>query len=144
MPLADIYVVDDDASVRKALARLIRAAGMRVRTFATAEDFLSCDAGRLQCLILDVRLPGMSGLDLQQRLKVANQRIPIVFICGVHDKLAEETALHEGASAFLHKPFDTDALLEAISQAVSTAGCTTVLETLSGRGRVRKDWPKVQ
>lgn len=119
MPLANIYVVDDDASVRKALARLLHAAGIGVRTFATAEDFLSCDADRPQCLILDVRMPGMSGLDLQQRLKAANQRIPIVFISGVHDDLAVETSLQEGATAFLLKPFNEDALLGAISRAVS-------------------------
>lgn len=116
---ANIYVIDDDASVRRALARLIRAAGMAVRTFDSAEDFLASGAGRPQCLVLDVRMPGMSGLDLQQRLNASDQRIPIVFMSGVHDDRASESSLAAGACAFLHKPFDEHVLLDAISRAVA-------------------------
>jgi FixJ family two-component response regulator len=114
-----VAVVDDDQSVRKALRRLLRSFELNVETFATAEEFLARAQGESPaCLILDVRLPGMSGLELQQRLGSAGQRIPIVFITGHEDQQARLEALAAGAVDFLLKPFDEQVLLNAVSQAL--------------------------
>ena len=118
--VSTIAVIDDDESVRRALCRLIRSAGLSVETYATAEDFLDQVAEKMPaCLILDVRMPGMSGLELQNLLAADNRRIPIVFITAHEDEQARLTALGAGGVAFLQKPFDDGVLLDAVVRALS-------------------------
>lgn len=118
-PQAIVFVVDDDESVRKSLGGLIRSAGMRVETFASAQQFLEAPREDVpSCLVLDVRLPGLSGLDLQQRMAEANIEIPIVFITGHGDIPTSVRAMKAGAVEFLTKPFADRDLLDAIEQAI--------------------------
>jgi FixJ family two-component response regulator len=110
-----ISIVDDDESLRKAIKRLINSVGLSVENFASAEDYLNI--GRSQnsaCLILDVRLPGMSGLELQSQLVASNSRVPIIFISAQGDGQARAHALGAGAVEFLQKPFSEQAFLSAI------------------------------
>jgi FixJ family two-component response regulator len=116
---AIVFVVDDDVSMREALESLIRSAGFRVETFASAQDFWA--RGRADvpaCLVLDVRLPGLSGLDLQKRIVEADREIPIVFITGHGDVPTSVRAMKAGAVEFLIKPFSDRDLLDAIQQAI--------------------------
>ena len=115
-----IFVVDDDASVRKSLGRLIKAAGYEAEAFASVGEFLArrpydgpC------CLVLDVRMPGLTGLDLQEALRAAGQRLSIVFITGYRDVPVSVKAMKGGAVDFLTKPVDEAVLLGAIRQAVA-------------------------
>ena len=118
-PDAIVLVVDDDVSVREALGSLIRSAGFRVETFASAHEFLARPRADLpSCLVLDVRLPGLSGLDLQKRLAEANLEIPIIFITGHGNVPAAVQAMKAGALEFLTKPFTDRDLLDAIEQAI--------------------------
>ena len=110
-----ISVVDDDQSMCRMLARIIESAGLKVAVFTSAEEFL--DSGQLHdsaCLVLDVDLPGMNGLQLQQQLKDAGQGIPIIFISGQGTELTRERALKAGAVGFFDKPFSITSLLAAI------------------------------
>jgi FixJ family two-component response regulator len=115
-----ISIVDDDDSLRNSLNNLIRSVGFRVQGFSSAEGFLNWnqlhDTG---CLILDVRMPGMSGLDLQRQLVATNCRIPIIFITSHGDGDARARALEAGAVDFLYKPFREEALLKAIDLALN-------------------------
>ena len=114
-PDAIVLVVDDDVSVREALEGLIRSAGLRVETFASAQEFLARPRADLpSCLVLDVRLPGLSGLDLQKRMAEVNLEIPIIFITGHGDVPAAVQAMKAGALEFLTKPFTDRDLLDAI------------------------------
>jgi FixJ family two-component response regulator len=114
-------VVDDDESVRESLPDLLRELGFSARAFSTAQEFLSSDSfGRTKCLILDVAMPGMSGLDLQHELRRRGQNIPVIFITAHKDDAMREQALKEGAVEFLYKPFSDTALLHALHAAVST------------------------
>ena len=114
-PKAVVFVVDDDASVRDALGSLIRSAGLRVEPFASAREFLArSHADAPSCLVLDVRLPGLSGLDLQKRMAEANIEIPIIFITGHGDVPTSVRAMKAGAVEFLTKPFRDRDLLDAI------------------------------
>src|SRR6266850_2538517 len=116
---AIVFVVDDDASVREGLGSLIRSAGLRVETFASAQEFLARPRADVpSCLVLDVRLPGLSGLDLQKRLAEVNIEIPIVFITGHGDVPTSVRAMKAGAVEFLTKPFVDRDLLDAIQQAI--------------------------
>jgi FixJ family two-component response regulator len=116
---AIIAIVDDDASVREGLQSLIRSAGWRVETFASAQDFLSrLGAEAPSCLILDLQLPGLSGLDLQNRMAKVGLEIPIVFLTGHGNIPASVQAMKAGAVEFLTKPLDEQKLLEAIQQAI--------------------------
>ena len=116
---AIVFVVDDDASVREGLGSLIRSAGLRVETFASAQEFLARPRSDVpSCLVLDVRLPGLSGLDLQKRLAEVNIEIPIVFITGHGDVPTSVRAMKAGAVEFLTKPFVDRDLLDAIQQAI--------------------------
>jgi len=115
-----VFVVDDDASVRKGLARLIKTAGYEAEGFASVGEFLArrhydgpC------CLVLDVRMPGLTGLDLQEALRAAGQRLSIVFISGFRDVPVSVKAMKGGAVDFLTKPVDESVLLAAIRQAVA-------------------------
>jgi FixJ family two-component response regulator len=116
---AIVYVIDDDPSVREALGSLIRSVGLSVETFASAQDFLSSSrAERAGCLVLDVRLPGLSGLDLQRELSEAEIHLPIMFITGHGDIPMMVQAMKAGAVEFLTKPFRDQDLLDAIQQAL--------------------------
>jgi FixJ family two-component response regulator len=118
-PNATVFVVDDDASVREALGSLIRAVGLKFESFASAKEFLARPlADGPGCLVLDVGLPDLSGLDLQSRMAEINLEIPIVFITGRGDIPMSVRAMKAGAVEFLTKPFDERALLDAIAQAI--------------------------
>jgi len=118
-PKAIVFVVDDDVSVREGLASLIRSAGLRVESFASARQFLARPPeDGPSCLVLDVRLPGLSGLDLQKRMAEINIETPIVFITGHGDVPTSVRAMKAGAVEFLTKPFRDRDLLEAIQQAI--------------------------
>jgi FixJ family two-component response regulator len=114
-----ICIIDDDESVRRALRRLIRSAGWDAETFGSAEDFLQ-SAGPLKpaCFILDVHLPGLSGLQLQARLHAEGRNVPVVFITAYACEQMREAALLAGAVAFLEKPFEEQPLLDAVRRAV--------------------------
>jgi len=114
-----VFVVDDDASIREALDNLIRSVGFRVQVFASAQEFLNSKLPEgPRCLVLDVRLPGLSGLDLQRELAAANVQIPIIFITGHGDIPMSVRAMKAGAVEFLTKPFRAQDLLDAIQQAI--------------------------
>ena len=116
---ATIFVVDDDESVREALASLLRSAGLRVEMFASASEFLQSDLPDVPgCLVLDVRMPGLSGLDLQKQLTEINIQIPIVFITAHGDIPTSVRAIKAGAVEFLTKPFTDEDLLKAIEEAL--------------------------
>jgi FixJ family two-component response regulator len=114
-----VAIVDDEALVRRSLERLVKSAGYRGESFASAEDFLEFgDRGKTDCLILDLMLPGMSGLELQQQLQDKGWHIPIVFV-SARDRQQERTqALERGAITYLVKPFDGKVLLDAVQSAV--------------------------
>jgi DNA-binding NtrC family response regulator len=119
-PVPQVYVVDDDVSVREALSSLIRSAGLSVRTFASASELL----GRLEqeqpgCLVLDIQLPDISGFELQQRLATDDIQIPIIFLTGHGDIPMSVRAIKAGAVEFLTKPVDDEYLLEAIRSAIA-------------------------
>ena len=110
-----IAIVDDEELVRTSLQRLLKVAGYTVAAFTSAEEFLK--SGRLQgvrCLIADIRMPGMSGLDLQAQLNAEDYQIPIIFITAHGDEKMRIRAMRDGAVAFLAKPFDNAVLLERI------------------------------
>ncbi len=114
-----VFVIDDDPSMRDAIESLIRSVGMHVRTFASAQEFMgSTRPDAPACLVLDVRMPGLSGLDLQRELLSAGIRIPIIFITGHGDIPMSVRAMKAGAVEFLTKPFRDQDLLDAISQAL--------------------------
>ena len=113
-----VAVVDDDESFRTALQRLLRSAGFRVRSFASAEDFLkSGQQHATGCLVADIRMPGMSGLDLQAKLNADHCPIPTIFISAHGDEKMRLQAMRGGAVKFLEKPFDDAILLEAVRTA---------------------------
>ena len=117
---AIVFVVDDDMSMRESLRNLIRSAGLRVQTFSSAQEFLASQRPKApSCLVLDVQLPGLSGLDLQQELAKANIQIPIIFLTGHGDIPMSVRAIKAGALEFLTKPFDDEDLLGAIQQGIA-------------------------
>ena len=125
MPL--ISIVDDDLSVRRALRRLLQSAGYSVETFASAGEFLgSSPVGRTACLVLDIRLEGMTGFDLHERLAADRAAIPTIFITAHDDAPTRERVQRAGVAAYLAKPFDQSALLAAIQKAVKPADTTPV------------------
>jgi FixJ family two-component response regulator len=114
-----VFVVDDDALVRTAIQGMLKAVGLRSETFGTPQEFLDSRRGDgPSCLVLDVRLPGISGLDLQRQLNEAGIRIPIIFITGHGDIPMTVRAMKSGAVEFLPKPFRNEDLLDAIHQAL--------------------------
>jgi FixJ family two-component response regulator len=118
-PPSIVFVIDDDDSVRRALQRLIRSVGLQVELFGSAHEFLQRPRPDVpSCMILDVRLPGMSGLDFQRRLAEAKIHIPIVFITGHGDIPMTVRAMKAGAVEFLTKPFRDQDLLDAIHHAL--------------------------
>ena len=116
-----VFVIDDDRMIREGLQSLIKSVGLRVETFASAQDFLT--AKRLDtpaCLILDVRMPGLNGLDLQRKLSDAHIHIPIIFITGHGDIPMSVRAMKEGAQEFLTKPVRGQDLLDAVQKAIAS------------------------
>ena len=121
MPTSEavVFVVDDDPAVRRLIAHLLSLSGYRVETFAGAQEFLDADcASPLACLILDVQLPGLNGLELQQKLIERGRLLPIVFITGYGDIPTSVKAMKAGAVDFLPKPFTEEALLSAVQTAL--------------------------
>jgi FixJ family two-component response regulator len=117
-----VFVVDDDLSVREALSSLIRSVGLRVETYPSAAAFLEAERPTgVACLILDVRMPGLSGLELQSRMAQSGPAIPIIFITGHGDIPMAVLAMKKGAVEFLSKPFRDDDLLAAIQSAMERA-----------------------
>jgi FixJ family two-component response regulator len=116
-----VVIVDDDELVRESLNGLMKSAGFPALTFASAEEFLnSGEQEHTACLIADIRMPGMSGLDLQSRLNRDNLRIPIIFITAQGDEKMRMQALRAGAVEFLAKPFDDEALLDGVRAALNS------------------------
>jgi len=114
-----VAIVDDDAAVRTALTGLLRSAGLIARSFESAEEFIgSGQYSETACLIADIRMPGMSGLDLQAKLNAEQCRIPIVFITAHGDAQMRMHALRAGAVEFLSKPFDDEVLIEIVRAAL--------------------------
>ena len=142
-----VFVVDDDISIRDSLQNLFRSVGLRVETFGTAEGFLKSKSSYShECLVLDVRMPGLSGLDLQKQLAQSRREIPIVFVTAHGDIPMTVRAVKSGAVEFLTKPFRDQDLLDAVRQALSldaerrrrereTAGLRSRYESLTGRER---------
>lgn len=142
-----VFVVDDDVSMREALKNLFRSVGLEVQTYGEAQEFLSTVRSDAPgCLVLDVRLPGLSGLDLQRRLAESNIQIPIIFITGHGDIQMSVRAMKAGAVEFLTKPFRDQDLLDAVQQALQrdrasreqqaeTAELRACFESLSPRER---------
>jgi FixJ family two-component response regulator len=130
-----VVVVDDDASVRRGLERLLKSAGYTVETFASVQAFLEgADLLGLTCLVLDVRMPGASGLDLQAALAADGHQVPIVFITGHGDVSMAVRAMKAGAVDFLPKPFDAEKLFDAIAQAQSRPSRSPHIEDVRSVG----------
>ena len=116
-----VAIIDDDESVRGALRGLMKEAGLKAETFASAEDFLNSEVLRQTgCLITDIRMPGMSGLELQNTLNARACRIPTIFITAHGDAKMRLQAMRAGAVEFLAKPFDDEALLDTVRAALET------------------------
>jgi len=121
-PVPVISIVDDDPSVRRALRRLVPSAGYAVEVFESAPAFLDArPVGRIACLVLDIRMDGMTGFDLQERLAAERAAIPIIFMTAHDDARTRARAERAAPVAYLTKPFDGTALLEAIQRAVEQA-----------------------
>ena len=119
-PRSTVYVVDDDASVRKSVGRLLRTAGYQVEAFASADEFLARPpSDEPGCLLLDLQMPGRNGLELQDALLAAHQAIPIVFVTGHGDVVTSVRAMKGGAVDFLTKPYSPEQLLEAVERATA-------------------------
>ena len=120
-PEAVVFVVDDDPSVRRSTERLLRSAGLKVQTYSSAREFLASHRPEgPACLVLDVRMPGLSGMDLQRELAQSGIHIPIIFITAHGDEKMRMRALRAGAVEFLAKPFDDETLLESVRAALNT------------------------
>jgi FixJ family two-component response regulator len=118
-PTPTVFVVDDDDEVRVSIAELLRSAGLRADTFATAQEFLGRERGDgPSCLVLDLQLPGMDGLDLQRELARSGDSMPIIFLTGHGDIPTTVRAMKSGAAEFFTKPFDDEHLLDAIQKAL--------------------------
>lgn len=121
-PNRSVAVVDDDAGVRRALERLLRAAGYEPLVFRSAEEFLEGGAReRAACLVLDIHLGGMSGLELRKRLAAEGSQLPVLFITAHDDKWCREATRLTGSLGILHKPFDGHGFLDAVGRAIQEA-----------------------
>jgi FixJ family two-component response regulator len=119
-PTLTVFVVDDEDDVRVSIAELLRSAGLRAETFATAQEFLCRERGEgPSCLVLDLQLPGMDGLHVQRELARSDNSMPIIFLTGHGDIPTSVKAMKSGAVEFLTKPFDDEHLLDAIHQALA-------------------------
>ena len=144
--LPNIFVVDDDPSVRKGLGRLLRSMGYQVQTFGSAEEFLqnATDCHGPACLVLDVKMPGLDGLDLQKQLEQRDYVMPIVFITGHGDIPTSVKAMKKGAIDFLTKPFDEEDFVRAVREALDKdmTHRRAMNERKSILGRVRSLTPR--
>ena len=137
-PAPTVFVVDDDASLRRAIKRLVESVGLHVELFASAQEFLqSKRPDTASCLVLDIRLPGISGLDFQRELADANIHIPIIFITAHGDIPMTVRAMKAGAVEFLTKPFRDQDLLDGIQQALERDNARRVRESEVARLRER-------
>ncbi len=117
-----VAVVDDDPRIRESLESLLESAGFQTQIFEFAEEFLRrYSFAQASCLITDVRMPGIDGLELQRRIRSERPNLPIIFITGHHEERAEQRAFEEGAAFIFHKPFDGEDLLRAIYAVVETS-----------------------
>jgi FixJ family two-component response regulator len=140
-----VFVIDDDASIRKSLSRLLRSAGYTAEAFSSAEEFLRREHfDGVGCILLDVKMPGLSGMDLQEELNKADYHMPIVFITGHGDIPMSVKAMKEGAVDFLTKPFDDKELLQAIEKAIEkdTSARAEYDEALEIRRRIELLTPR--
>ncbi len=119
-----VYLIDDDESVRRALQRLLRSAGLDVMVFPSAEEFLQSENLDEEgaCIILDIRMPGLTGFDLQENLTSRGIRIPVISVSAFDDAATRERARKLGATAFFRKPVDGEALLDAILWVIAGSG----------------------
>ena len=118
-PQRVVAVIDDDVDILKAIGRLLKAHGFRLESFASAEAFLARDsAHELACLVLDIHLGGISGIELQRRLKASGCRLPIIFITAIEDDATRREAMAAGCVAYLRKPFAARLLIDAIGNAI--------------------------
>jgi FixJ family two-component response regulator len=123
-----VAVVDDDPRIRESLESLIESAGFKAQVFPLAEDFLSGELlAEIDCLITDVRMPKMDGLELQRQVRLKRPELPVIFITAHHEDRIEQCAFAQGAAFFVRKPFDAEELLRAVRLALSTSGATTKL-----------------
>ncbi len=114
-----VYLVDDDESVRKSVARLLRVAAYQVEAYSSADEFLAeCRMAEHGCIVLDLRMPGLSGEGLQDKLRTMKEALPVVIITGHGDAQIKDSMMKKGAVAFLTKPFDDQELLDAIETAL--------------------------
>jgi FixJ family two-component response regulator len=131
-----VAIIDDDASVRTALARRLRTAGHEVETFESARDYLArADGMPIGCIVTDLRMPGMSGLDLQSSLAEAGRDVPMIFISGHGDVPASVRAMRAGAVHFLGKPFTEGDILGAIAEALAIAAQRREMHAVAGEAR---------
>ena len=113
-----IGVIDDDEFMRDALSRLLRSAGYKCAAFSSSQEFLDSGPAETDCLLLDIQMPGLNGLDLQAKLREIDRAIPVIFVTAKADNEARARALQQGAAAFFTKPFNDEALLGAIESAM--------------------------
>ena len=139
-PTSVVYVVDDDASVREALSNLLESVGLYAKLFGSTEEFLKADRPEVpSCVVLDVTLPGMNGLEFQEMLTKTGNPIPIVFITAFGDIPMTSKAMKAGAVEFLAKPFQKDDLLTAIDQALARDSAQRAVEASISALRARQD-----
>jgi FixJ family two-component response regulator len=120
-PAATVFVIDDDPAMRSSLRWLLESEGLAVETFETAEDFLDCcDPSRRGCLVLDVRMPGIGGVGLQNALRARDVVWPVIVITGYADAATETRMRAAGAHAFLKKPFDDALLIDVVARAIES------------------------
>ena len=116
-----IAIIDDDDSMRSAVAALVRSAGYEALAFASAEEFLAYGTvGSFACVISDIQMPGMSGIELKKHLAASQSAVPVIMITARHDLGLEEKAMASGAACFLRKPFEADALINCLQRALET------------------------
>src|SRR6266481_4192054 len=133
-----VCVIDDESSIRESLSNLLHSVGLNVQAFASAQEFLtSRPREALSCLVLDVQLPGISGLDLQQKLATGDAQVPVIFITGYGDIPMTVRAMKAGAIEFLTKPFRDEDLLRAVDQAIGRE-----VEQLKNKPAQKKPYPE--
>ena len=132
-----IHIVDDDPSVTRALKRLLHSWGMQVRTFASGEEFLSAlkRSPDADCSVIDVHMPGMTGLEVQERMNLSGLDMPVIFITAYEEEGVEEQALRAGAVGFLRKPFTDEALVGLVRDALERRRQPVAGEVRPGRRR---------
>jgi FixJ family two-component response regulator len=127
-----IYIIDDDASIRRALGRVMTTAGFKIRSFATGEEFI--DSGEFDpggCVVTDAQLPGMSGLDVKHWINATHSGLPFIFLSAQDDEETRQSARDAGAVAYFRKPVDTDALLDSIRWVIRPPASTRQIAPVS-------------